>query len=483
MLTYDIGKKGNMPLYIYLYQCIKSDIENGEIRSGEKLPSKRNLAEHLNISVMTVQNAYAQLLAEGYLYSREKSGYFAADLDKGFNTPVPTGKKIPGLGVKGVPDMGDNGIPGFDERPATYFIDFCANSIHEKSFPYSIWSKQMREVLCEKDSDLLRKMPNSGVLKLRRAIADFLHHFRGMTVSPDQIVIGAGTEYLYGLLIKLLGKDKIYAVEDPGYRKISEIYKIEGADYKYINMDFCGISIDEVYRSKADIVHVSPSHHFPTGIVMPVKRRRELLRWANEAPARFIIEDEYDSEFRFTGKSVPTLQSIDENEKVIYVNTFSKTISPAIRISYMVLPVSLLKNYRETLRFYSCTVSSLEQFALAKFIEKGYFERHINRMRKFYKTQRDFVIKTIKSSCLGEKIKIFEEDSGLHFIVKIDTGLSDETLTREAQKRGINMSFLSQYFARQDRIEKSMLILNYSGIDIKNVEHAVNILSDILQTE
>lgn len=464
MLTYNIENKGNTAKYIYLYNCIKSDIENGVIKSNEKLPSKRNLAEHLKISIMTVQNAYAQLLSEGYIYSREKSGYFASDLE---GTVVATSYENKTIDIA-------------EENSPEYFIDFCENSINIKSFPFSVWSKQMRKVLSERDSELLRKIPNAGVLKLRKAIADFLYHFRGMTVSQEQIIIGAGTEYLYSLLIKLLGKNKIYAVEDPGYKRIAEIYKGENAKCRHISLDNYGISIDELSKSDADIVHISPSHHFPTGIVMPVKRRQELLRWANEDINRYIIEDDYDSEFRFTGKAVPTLQSIDTHEKVIYINTFSKTISPAIRISYTVLPYTLIKKFREKLNFYSCTVSSFEQYTLAKFIENGYFERHINRMRKFYKLKRDFIIKTIKSSSLESKVTIFEENSGLHFIMKLETNLSDEEIVLTAKTYGINISCLSQYCYKQDNVEKSMIIINYSGIDTQKVENAVNILARII---
>jgi GntR family transcriptional regulator/MocR family aminotransferase len=464
MLTYDIENRGNMAIYIYLYKCIKFDIEKGLIRSNEKLPSKRNLAEHLKISVMTVQNAYEQLLSEGYIYSREKSGYYASDLE-GIVVPTTCENKLAEDKVEKIPE---------------YFVDFCENSINIDSFPFSIWSKQIRDVLSERDSDLLCKIPSAGVLKLRKAIADFLYHFRGMSVCSEQIIIGAGTEYLYSLLTKLLGKNKIYAVEDPGYKRISEIYAGENKSCRHIRLDKNGISIDELSKSDANVVHISPSHHFPTGIVMPIKRRQELLRWANEDVNRYIIEDDYDSEFRFTGKAVPTLQSIDAHKKVIYINTFSKTISPAIRISYMVLPYNLIKKYKEELSFYSCTVSSFEQYTLAKFIENGYFERYINRMRKSYKIKRDFMIKAIKSSSLGNKVEILEEDSGLHFIIKIETDMSDEEIVYAAKVNGINLSCLSQYCYMQDNVEKSKVIINYSGIDTQKIEAAVDILESII---
>ncbi len=463
MLTYNIENKGKTPLYIYLYNCIKNDIETGVLKSNEKLPSKRNFAEHLKISVMTVQNAYAQLLAEGYIYSREKSGYFISEIDKLFIS-ISNNKVI--------------------DKPTAYvskyFIDFCENSINIKNFPYSVWSKQMREVLYEQDSELLRKIPHAGVLKLRIAIANFLYHFRGISISAEQIIIGAGTEYLYSLLIKLLGKDKIYAVEDPGYKRISEIYKSENVTFRHISLDKYGISADELNKSDADIIHISPSHHFPTGIVMPIKRRQELLKWVNEDINRTIIEDDYDSEFRFTGKAVPTLQSIDISGKVIYINTFSKTISPAIRISYMILPPTLIKKYNEELSFYSCTVSSFEQYTLTKFIENGYFERHINRMRKAYKLKRDIIIKTIKTSILGNKAEIFEENSGLHFIMKLDTNKSDDDIICAAKAKGINISCLSQYCYHQNNIKKSMVIINYSGIDSDKIKETIDILVKII---
>jgi GntR family transcriptional regulator/MocR family aminotransferase len=464
MLTYNIENRGNVPLYIYLYNCIKKDIENGLIRSNEKLPSKRTLAQHLKISVLTVQNAYALLLSEGHVYSREKSGYYASELD----FTVKQGVK-----KRNLPFISEESNP-------KYFIDFCENSINVENFPFSVWSKQMREVLCERDKELLSRIQNIGAKKLRKAIADFLYRFRGMEISQDQIIIGAGTEYLYGLLLKLLGKDKIYAVENPGYKRIAEIYQAEDVDCRYICLDKHGMSVENLRECSANIVHISPSHHFPTGIVMPVKRRQEILKWASEDATRYIIEDDYDSEFRFVGKAVPTLQSTDVNEKVIYINTFSKTISPAIRISYMVLPIHLINKFKNELGFYSCTVSSFEQYTLAKFIENGHFERHINRMRKAYKLKRDYIINIIKSSLLGNKTEIYEENSGLHFIMKLKTDIDDEEFVNLSKNSGINISCLSQYSFDKQNTEKSMVIINYSGINTKQIEKAMNILAEII---
>ena len=464
MLTYDMEKRGATPIYFYLYKCIKSDIEKGVIKPNEKLPSKRSLAEHLKISVMTVQNAYMQLMSEGYIYSKTKSGYFAHSLEIPF-TVIPN-KNIAAIPRKNTSE-GDK-----------YFIDFRDNNINTDIFPFSVWSGVIRKVLGEYGGETLKKLPNAGVKKLREAIAGLLYRFRGMEVSPERIIIGAGTEYLYGLLVKLLGKDKIYAVEDPGYGKIAAVYKSEGVECRYIALDGYGLSSGELIKSDADIVHISPSHHFPTGIVMPAGRRREILGWVYSAPERYIIEDDYDSEFRFTGKPLPTMESIDTQGRVIYMNTFSKTISPSLRISYIVLPAELLERYNSSLGFYSCTVSGIEQYALAEFIDGGYFERHINRMRKAYKTKRDLIIKQIKDSPLGEKATILEEDSGLHFIIKLKTDLNDREIIGMVKVRGINISCLSQYGNRQEGMQNSMFIINYSGIDMDCMAKAVEILAD-----
>ena len=462
MLTYDLSSRGNVPIYLYLYNCIKADIENGVIKPDEKLPSKRNLAEHLKISVLTVQNAYLALLSEGYLYSRVRSGYYASALEH-VNRTAPVKKAETDEPVQKEPE---------------WVIDFCDNNIDAANFPFSIWSKQMREVLNE--GVALEKIPAAGVLALRIAIADFLYHFRGMAVSPEQIIIGAGTEYLYGLLVKLLGKDKIYAVEDPGYRKIAAVYHAENVECRYIGLDKHGISSAELAESGADIVHISPAHHFPTGIVMPIKRRQEILNWANEQAGRFIIEDDYDSEFRFAEKPIPTMQSIDAQGKVIYMNTFSKTISPSIRIGYLVLPQALLARFREELGFYACTVSGFEQYALAKFIQNGYFERHINRMKKAYKAKRNLIIKAIKNSALSRNAEILEENAGLHFILKLKTALSDEEIVRRAKENGIKISCLSQYCFRQEHAAPGMVIINYSGINTDRLDGVITALGIII---
>ena len=377
MLTYDFSSI-TQPIYKELYQNIRRDILNGTIKTGEKLPSKRTLAQNLGISTITVENAYDQLISEGYLYSELKKGYFVSDIK---NLSKPNSKAV----QKTELNITVN-------RKPSYYFDFSSNNVETKNFPFSIWVKLSREVLSEMQDKVLQVSPSSGIEDLRNAIAKHLYSFRGMAVDPNQIIIGAGTENLYEILIKLFGKDKTFCIENPGYTKIRKVYEMNNVECVFANLDEKGINIQELRNSKAQIAHISPNHHFPTGITMPASRRYEILGWANEKKDRYIIEDDYDSEFRQNGNPIPTLQSIDAFEKVIYMNTFSKSIASTIRISYMVLPEHLANLYYQTLDFYSCPVPTFEQYTLAKFIDEGYFEKHINRMRLYYRRKRVTVL-------------------------------------------------------------------------------------------
>ena len=464
MLTYSFEYKGKDSLYEYLYKQIKNDILSYKLSPGEKLPSKRAFAKHLNISTITVENAYNQLVAEGYIYSLPKSGFYVSDI----SSTKPLEDKRP---VR-------------DEEYATsgdaIFADFTSNSTVVDTFPYALWAKTMRQIMSDYEHKLMVRSPYSGIKELRVAIADYLYQFRGMAVEPEQIVVGAGTEYLYGMLIQLLGRDKKYAVEDPGYQKITRIYQANQVDCCHIPMDDSGVDMVALETAGADILHISPSHHFPTGIVTPVSRRYELLSWAAKSGGRYIIEDDYDSEFRLVGKPIPSLQSIDVADKVIYMNTFSKSLSSTIRISYMVLPNSLVGLYKERLGFYSCTVPNFEQYTLYRFIEQGHLEKHINRMRNFYRIQRDKVLERIKNQKNYSKVEILEENSGLHFLMRVDTKLSDNELVARARKNGVIISCLSQYSYLKENATEHIVIINYSGIKTDEIPEAVERLFNSL---
>lgn len=467
MLTYSFEDTGNDSLYEYLYKCIKNDILAGTLPADYKLPSKRAFAKNLGISTITIENAYEQLMAEGYIYSIPKKGYYISDIAAGA-APRPVQSAPP------LPIMEEAGILTADT--GKYMANLTTNRTNSNNFPFYTWAKLMKDIIAEKSDALLVPSPAEGIPELRNAIARHLMDFRGMSVSPEQIIVGAGTEYLYSLLIILLGRDKTFALEDPGYSKIRLIYESNNVRCQCIPMDDDGIHVKSLEMSGADIVHLSPSHHYPTGIVTTVSRRYELLGWAANQDSRYIIEDDYDCEFRLLGKPIPSLQSIDVSNKVIYMNTFTKSLAPTIRISYMILPKPLLKVFHERLGFYACTVSNFEQYTLARFISDGHFEKHINRMRIFYRNQRDLLIDAIQKSPLADCVTIQEKNAGLHFLMHVDTPLSDEEMTARARANGLKITCLSQYYYHQDNAIQHSLVINYSAIDTEQIEQAVALL-------
>ena len=467
MLTYNLTATGSDSLYESLYKC-----------AGEKLPSKRSFAKNLGISVITVENAYGQLSDEGYIYSMPKRGFYVSDIDMVAN---------PNTGAKTSADANL-----FDDSASIacspYFADFSSNQTDSEIFPFTIWTKTVRSVLNDNRIQLMINPPCGGILPLRNAIASYLGDFRGMKVAPHQIIIGAGTEYLYGLLIQLLGKNLIYGVENPGYHKIGKICKSMGVTYRHVDLDESGVSIHELEEKKIDIIHTSPSHHFPTGLVMPVSRRYELLGWAAKEKERYIIEDDYDSELRLSGKPFPTLQSIDISGKVIYTNTFTKTLASTVRISYMVLPEDLATRFYNELSFYSCTVSNFEQYTLAEFMENGSFEKHINRLRNYYQNKRDAILKELKSGSSGKYITIQEEEAGVHFLMHIQSDCAEAEIIEKAKAGGVKLDPLSRYYIKntekheqngQENPYENTYVMNYSSINMENIKKIVQVLSEL----
>ncbi|MGD1818718.1 MAG: PLP-dependent aminotransferase family protein [Pleomorphochaeta sp.] len=462
MLTYNLKNK-DQALYLQLYENIKADILNSEILPNEKLPSKRKLANHLGIALITVENAYSQLIAEGYIYSIEKKGYFVSSfVEKNFHLikKKTTKKEL------------------IEEKIEPNYYDLQSLEVDTNLFPFSIWSKLMREIISEKNKKLLVKTDSFGIYELRLAIAKHLYSFQGLNITPEQIIIGAGSEYLYSMIIKLLGYESVFALEDPGYKKISKVYNSNNVKIKYVKLDSNGIDVTKLENVNA--VHISPAHQFPTGIVMPIKRKLALLEWANEKENRIIIEDDYDSEFRFKGISVPSIMSIDDNENVIYLNTFSKTIAPSIRISYMIIPKKFIDLYKEKLGFFSCTVPSFEQYTLAKFIDEGYFERHLNKMKNYYRKKKDLFFSLIKESKLNNICSLTYSDSGLHFLLELDTKISDKTILEKAFEHGVKLTCLSQYYSQNSEKKEHIIVVNFSLISDTNFEKVIEILENIL---
>lgn len=455
MVTYELKKAPGVPLYEALYRHLREDILTGKLAPGEKLPSKRALAQNLEVSKITVETAYNQLLSEGYLYAREKVGYFVEQVER---RPREVSSE-PAAPVQSSPN---------------WLLDLTENGT--EGFPFSVWMKLQREVMLDYGQTLLRPLPNRGIPELRRAIARHLGQFRGMRVDPENIILGAGTDFLYNLLIQLLGREKIYAVEEPGYGKIRKIYAAGGVRCVSTYLDSLGVIPKSL--EQAQVLHCSPSHHYPTGLVTPVNRRLELLDWAGTD--KWIIEDDYDSEFRFDAHPVPAMQALDGRGRVIYMNTFTKTLAPSIRISYMVLPGELMRVFQKRLGFYSCTVPSFEQYTLARFLDRGYFEKHINRMRKSYKSRRNTVISLLRQCAFSEKLTILEQDAGLHFLLRVDTPLSDGELTARLAQAGIRVRALSEFY-QEGTAQRGYLVVNYSGIQEEDLRKALKAIENRME--
>jgi GntR family transcriptional regulator/MocR family aminotransferase len=298
-----------------------------------------------------------------------------------------------------------------------------------------------------------------------------------MRVAPENILIGAGTDFLYNLLIQLLGREKCYAVEEPGYGKIRQIYAAGGARCVDAPMDDQGVMPSGL--ANADVLHISPSHHFPTGLVTPVSRRLELLNWAVQG-GKWIIEDDYDSEFRFDAHPKPAMYALDRSGRVVYMNTFSKSLAPSIRISYMVLPGAMMEEFQAKLGFYSCTVPSFEQYTLERFLSQGHFEKHINRMRKLYKNRRNKLVELLNRSPISDKIVILEQDAGLHFLLRFDTGLTDGELVAQWAAAGIRIQALSDYYhGPVPQTDRHCLVVNYDRLtdeDMAKLEERLKLL-------
>ena len=464
MISYDMSQTEG-PIYLYLYQRIKEDITSGKIASGSRLPSKRSLARNLGVSARSVENAYGQLAAEGYVYSAPKKGYFVAQL------ATVAAPKTPAT----------ISAPRENQVQTSELFDLSSNKPEIDAFPFSIWGRLMRKTLAENKEKLLNVSDSAGIVELREAIAKHLSSFRAMTVEPGQIVVGAGTEYLYGLIVNLLGREKTYCVENPGYRKTKQVYESAGARCVYADMDESGIKPEEIRKNGADVVHITPTRHFPTGIAMPVSRRYELLAWANEEEGRFVIEDDYDSEFRASGRPISPFYNIDVCEKVVYMNTFSKSLAPTIRIAYMVLPQRLSERYRRELGFYASTVSTFEQRTLAAFIAQGYFEKHINRMRLYYGRKRKQVMEIVREELPSDRCKIVENDSGLHFNVWFDVDMSDAEAQARLRDHGIAIRAVSEYCLDDQPQNLRLFILNYSSVKLERLPDVMKTLRKALE--
>lgn len=419
MLTYDMDERGEESLYAYLYNCMRADIENGSIAAGEKLPSKRKLADHLGVSVVTVEGAYRQLIAEGYVESRARRGYFAAHITSSNTRALMNERSGAQRGNELTASSGASGAKEPEAPQPSFAFDLSKSSLPEGLFPLASWSKALRDTLTQEPAAaLVGESDPLGCLALRDETSRYLRETRGLVAPPENIVVGSGAQTLYNLIVQLVGRDGIVGVEDPGYPMLRNVYGANNVHLASIPLDTFGVSMASVRETGVNMLHITPSHQFPTGIVTSVSRRHELLGWATEAPDRYIIEDDYDCEFRLAGRPISTLQGIDASERVIYTNTFSKSLGAAFRIAYMVLPDHLARRYRGEMSFYSCTVPAIDQLALARFMHRGEFERHVNRLRTHAREVRDAFLGTLKEELSQECFSASGQDAGLHFVLE-----------------------------------------------------------------
>lgn len=474
----DLQGGAKAPLYEKIYEYIKNEIVDGKISKGEKLPSTRLLAKNLSVSRSTVELAYDQLLAEGYIEAEPYRGYFVCDVEALYQLEQRNHmqEKL---------QAGQDWQPGWKTEikhgagsSKQKEIDFSPYTIDTQNFPYNVWRKLHKNVLLDDREEILLSGDGQGDHELRMAIADYLHQARGVNCVAEQIIIGAGNEYLELLLAQVLGEKKTVLMDDPTYLQAYRTFSNMGYLVKNIPAEQGSMPIEAVRRENADILYVMPSHQFPLGTVMPLKQRLELLKWASEKEGRYLIEDDHDSEYRYKGKPIPSLQSIDHEEKVIYLGTFSKSIAPSLRISYMVLPQHLLKNYQSYCGFYSTTVSKIQQEVLCGFIRGGYFGRHLNKMRGIYKNKHDFLVSELKKRLWVENIA--GDNAGLHVLVQVDTQMSEEELCERAAEQGIHLMGISEHYIHKPPVSKPVLLLGYGKPDEKRILEGLNRLEHMI---
>ncbi|MGN0170040.1 MAG: PLP-dependent aminotransferase family protein [Lachnospiraceae bacterium] len=450
-----LDSHGKLSMYEQLYRYVKKKIIDGDFSPGERLPSTRLLAQNLGISRNTVERAYDQLVAEGYIEGRVGSGFRVSTIEGLFLLPKASEtKKATG--------------PVRKQNPLV--CDFSAGGIDEESFPMDAWRRISRGVLSEQERYLSGGDP-LGEYGLREEISRYLQGARGVKCSPDQIIIGAGNDYLLMLLLRIMNRENIVAMEYPTYSQAHHVLCSSECRTLQVPMDEYGMNVKELAVTQANLVYVMPSHQFPTGIVMPLNRRLALLQWAYGKEDRYIIEDDYDSELRYRGRPIPALQGNDDGGRVIYLGTFSQSIAPSIRVSYMVLPEALMEKYREQCGVFSNTVARIQQHTIKEFMQQGYFERHLNRMRKKYKEKRDLLLTELG---LTEKSpQISGAEAGTHLLYELPAVHNGQAVAMEAERQGVRVHTVPG--------KENALILSYGGLSKDEICAGARILKNIIK--
>ena len=449
-LTTALDAASAVPLYEQLYQSLAQEMRTGALAAGTRMPGKRRLAAELSVSVNTVDAAYQMLAAEGYLESRERSGFYVQEY-----------LALPARPA-GVPEPQPLHLPEPPPAPPVRY-DLSTRGVDPGLFPFRTWARLQKELLYS-SPQLLTHGEAQGDPALRQALAEYLSEYRGVQCGAHQIVVGAGLEYLLGLLAPLLPGTA--AVETPGYPRARQVLENNGVHCCCLPVDADGLSLAALNQSEAAVCYVTPSHQFPTGVTMPAGRRAELLHWAAHRPGeRYIIEDDYDSEFRFDTRPLPSLQGMaGADGPVVYLSTCSRSLAPSIRIAYMVLPEHLLPAWREKYRLYSGTVSRFEQQTLARFITEGYFTRHLARERVAYKARRDALAAALNAAFAPGELTLAGLHTGLHLLAKLKDPPPDAALRRAAEAQGIRLGLLSDYDLTGSAPSAGTLVLGYGSL-------------------
>lgn len=475
MLSFHLKPHSGEPLYNQIYEQIRERILNEELPPATKLPSTRSLAANLGVSRNTIDTAYYQLQSEGYIDSAPKSGFYVCDI-----TPTDY-RHQPELPFAASPQSRDIDISPSAPVSASpeYLYDFDPYSIDISHFPFSVWRRLSRQVLMD-DQSLFLLGDNYGDPLLRDAICSYVRMSRQVSCTPDQIIVGAGVDYLLqmlSLVFHSLHMEHI-TLESPGYTQAAHIFHNNGLTISPGILDKNGLTTASISPASS-LVYVTPSHQFPMGVVMPYGRRLELLGWAKSSPDRYIIEDDHDSEFRYRGRPIPALQGMD-NLRVIYIGTFSKAIAPAIRIGYMILPPELLAQYRLICGHYSCTVSRVDQAILTRFIRDGYFEKHVNRMRKIYRSKHDLVLECLQPLVQKYHLTLQGEHAGMHVTIRLPDTVSETALIQHARKQGIHLYGIHSHFLPNHipHHPEEAVLLGYAGLTEDDIKKGIRQMTD-----
>ena len=464
-----IDKESRVTLYEQIYSQLREQIVMGALAENSMLPSTRNLARMLQVSRNTVESAYQQLYSEGYVSSKAGSGYkiekIESDLLKGLDLGNLASQTQP------LYELDEQGIA------SKKAIAFQYGQLRFSDFPIRTLRKLANQILSSSDIEGIATYNNrNGEFDLRTEIMRYLHESRGVRCKPEQILLSAGTPSCIGLLSQLLIKhtDKM-ALEEPCYDTVRSVFKNHGVHTVPIRVEKDGIDLGALYRSAAKAVYVTPSHQFPTGVVLPVNKRLGLIEWADRNDT-FIIEDDYDSELRYNSRPIPSMQSLDGKGRVIYINTFSKSFAPGLRLSFIVLPEVLLEEYQSRYSNYNCSVPWLEQKIMHAFMREGYWNRHLRKINVLNKKRHDALINSINEQ-MGERVTIHGKNAGLHILLEVNNGLTETELIETAAVAGVTVYPVSNHYADRRNDTNNKVLIGFSSLSEEEIVRGIHLLN------